>query len=87
MPAGRAGHLVRARPAAGTRRAPGQPPRSVYLDLANHYVTQEQDNTPFTPAVQVLHAMRQALRELEKEGVPERIARYARERAGPAPRA
>jgi 2-aminoethylphosphonate-pyruvate transaminase len=55
----------------------GKPPRSVYLDLSNHYVTQEQDNTPFTPAVQVLHAMRQALRELEKEGVPERIARYA----------
>ena len=55
----------------------GRPPRSVYLDLLNHYATQEQDNTPFTPAVQVLHAMRQALRELEKEGVPERIARYA----------
>jgi 2-aminoethylphosphonate-pyruvate transaminase len=55
----------------------GRPPRSVYLDLGNHYVTQEQDNTPFTPAVQVLHAMRQALRELEKEGVAERIARYA----------
>jgi 2-aminoethylphosphonate-pyruvate transaminase len=55
----------------------GRPARSVYLDLFNHYVTQEQDNTPFTPAVQVLHAMRQALRELEKEGVRERIARYA----------
>jgi 2-aminoethylphosphonate-pyruvate transaminase len=55
----------------------GRPPRSVYLDLASHYAAQEQDNTPFTPAVQVLHAMRQALRELEKEGVAERIARYA----------
>ena len=55
----------------------GRPPRSVYLDLSNHFATQEQDNTPFTPAVQVLHAMRQALRELEKEGVAERIARYA----------
>jgi 2-aminoethylphosphonate-pyruvate transaminase len=55
----------------------GRPPRSVYLDLANHYATQEQDNTPFTPAVQVLHAMRQALHELEKEGVAARIARYA----------
>jgi len=55
----------------------GKPPRSVYLDLANHYVAQERDNTPFTPAVQVLHAMRQALLELEKEGVAERIARYA----------
>jgi 2-aminoethylphosphonate-pyruvate transaminase len=55
----------------------GQPPRSVYLDLHGHYVTQERDNTPFTPAVQVLHAMRQALVELEAEGVPARIARYA----------
>lgn len=54
-----------------------QPPRSVYLDLYNHYATQEQDNTPFTPAVQVLHAMREALRELEAEGVAARVARYA----------
>ena len=55
----------------------GQPPRSVALDLYSHYATQEQDNTPFTPAVQVLHAMRQALVELEQEGVAARIARYA----------
>ncbi len=55
----------------------GRQPRSVYLDLHSHYVAQEQDNTPFTPAVQVLHAMRQALVELEAEGVQARIARYA----------
>jgi 2-aminoethylphosphonate-pyruvate transaminase len=55
----------------------GQPPRSVYLDLHAHYTAQERDNTPFTPAVQVLHAMRQALVELEAEGIPARIARYA----------
>jgi 2-aminoethylphosphonate-pyruvate transaminase len=55
----------------------GQPPRSVYLDLHGHYATQERDNTPFTPAVQVLHAMRQALLELEAESVPARIVRYA----------
>jgi 2-aminoethylphosphonate-pyruvate transaminase len=55
----------------------GRPPRSVYLDLFNHWATQEQDNTPFTPAVQVLHAMEQALLELEAEGVGQRIARYA----------
>jgi 2-aminoethylphosphonate-pyruvate transaminase len=54
----------------------GRAPRSVYLDLWNHYVNQEQDNTPFTPAVQVLHAMRQALIELEQEGLAPRIARY-----------
>ena len=55
----------------------GQPPRSVYLDLHSHWVTQEQDNTPFTPAVQVLHAMREALVELSEEGLGARIARYA----------
>ena len=54
----------------------GRAPRSVYLDLFNHWATQEQDNTPFTPAVQVLHAMREALVELEEEGVAARIARY-----------
>ena len=55
----------------------GRPPRSVYLDLYHHFVTQEQDNTPFTPAVQVLHAMEQALVELEAETVAARITRYA----------
>jgi len=55
----------------------GRDPRSVYLDLHNHYVQQERDNTPFTPAVQVLHALEQALAELDAEGVARRIARYA----------
>ncbi len=55
----------------------GRSPRSVYLDLHNHYAQQERDNTPFTPAVQVLHALEQALAELEREGVGRRIARYA----------
>jgi 2-aminoethylphosphonate-pyruvate transaminase len=62
---------------AALERLAGQAPRSVYLDLHNHWVTQEKDNTPFTPAVQVLHAMREALVELEEEGVAARIARYA----------
>jgi 2-aminoethylphosphonate-pyruvate transaminase len=55
----------------------GRPPRSVYLDLHGHYRSQESDNTPFTPAVQVLHAMEQALAELEAEGPARRVARYA----------
>jgi 2-aminoethylphosphonate-pyruvate transaminase len=55
----------------------GRPPRSVYLDLHNHFVQQEADNTPFTPAVQVLHAMEQAIAELARETVAARIARYA----------
>jgi 2-aminoethylphosphonate-pyruvate transaminase len=54
-----------------------RPARSVYLDLHQHWVTQERDNTPFTPAVQVLHAMREALLELGDEGLKARIARYA----------
>jgi 2-aminoethylphosphonate-pyruvate transaminase len=54
----------------------GRPPRSVYLDLYRHYATQEADSMPFTPAVQVLHAMQEALRELEEEGVAARIRRY-----------
>ena len=53
------------------------PPRSVYLDLYGHFASQEADNTPFTPAVQVLHAMEQALAELAEEGPARRIARYA----------
>jgi len=55
----------------------GRSPRSVYLDLHNHWAQQERDNTPFTPAVQVLHALEQALAELDTEGVARRIARYA----------
>lgn len=55
----------------------GRAPRTIYLDLYDHWVQQEADNTPFTPAVQVLHAMEQALIELEAEGVATRIGRYA----------
>src|SRR3989449_5227295 len=55
----------------------GRAPRSVYLDLHSHFATQEHDNTPFTPAVQVLHAMEQALAELAQEGLSRRVARYA----------
>jgi len=55
----------------------GRAARSVYLDLHGHFASQERDNTPFTPAVQVLHAMEQALAELAEEGLERRIARYA----------
>jgi 2-aminoethylphosphonate-pyruvate transaminase len=55
----------------------GRPPRSVYLDVYGHFASQERDNTPFTPAVQVLHATEQALVELEAETPARRIARYA----------
>ncbi len=52
-------------------------PRSVYLDLYTHWVAQEADNTPFTPAVQVMHALEQALVELEEPRCGDRIRRYA----------
>jgi 2-aminoethylphosphonate-pyruvate transaminase len=52
-------------------------PRSIYLDLHAHFASQERDNTPFTPAIQVLHAMEQALTELAAEGPARRLARYA----------
>lgn len=55
----------------------GRPPRTVALDLHGHFTSQEQDSTPFTPAVQVLHATEAALDELAREGVANRIARYA----------
>jgi 2-aminoethylphosphonate-pyruvate transaminase len=55
----------------------GASPRSVYLDVHGHYASQEQDNTPFTPAVQVLHAMEQALIELDEETPKRRVERYA----------
>ena len=55
----------------------GYPQRSVYLDLRNYIAKQESGGTPFTPAVQVTLAMRQALRELVEETVEGRVARMA----------
>jgi 2-aminoethylphosphonate-pyruvate transaminase len=54
----------------------GHPARSVYLDLGRQYAYQERDDTPFTPAIQVLFALRQAIREALEETVAGRIRRY-----------
>ena len=54
------------------------PARSLYLNLPNQFVHQEKRSTPFTPAIQVAFALREALRELSEETVAGRIARYAR---------
>lgn len=43
-------------------------PRSVYLDLSSHARTQDDRDTPFTPPVHALHALAEALRELEEGG-------------------
>lgn len=54
----------------------GIPPRSVYLNLLNQWQAQEADDTPFTPAIQLFFALRQALEELRAEGLEERFGRY-----------
>lgn len=68
--------FVLARRDALAELAPGTA-RSLYLDLANLAVKQDRRDTPFTPAVQVMLAMRVALRELREETVARRVARYA----------
>jgi 2-aminoethylphosphonate-pyruvate transaminase len=52
------------------------PKRSWYLNLANYYEEQERGTIPFTPAVQVYYAFREALNELLEEGVQNRIRRF-----------
>lgn len=52
------------------------PKRSWYLNLANYYEEQERGTIPFTPAVQVYYAFREALNELLEEGVENRIRRF-----------
>ncbi len=52
------------------------PKRSLYLNLANYYEEQERGTIPFTPAVQVYYAFREALDELLEEGVENRIKRF-----------
>lgn len=56
------------------REALAPDPRSVYLDLRRYL----EGPVPFTPAVQVFAACREALLELREEGVETRIARYRR---------
>jgi 2-aminoethylphosphonate-pyruvate transaminase len=54
------------------------PPRSYYLDLHGHYISQEQRDAPlFTPAVQVLYAFDRAVDRALDETVAGRSARYA----------
>lgn len=53
------------------------PARSVYLHLPTYHARQESRDTPFTPPLQVIMAMRQALTELRDETVAGRVARYA----------
>jgi 2-aminoethylphosphonate-pyruvate transaminase len=52
------------------------PPRTLYLHLPMLYAHQQRESTPFTPAIQALYGLDEALQELIEEGVPQRIARY-----------
>ncbi len=52
------------------------PKRSWYLNLANYYEDQERGTIPFTPAVQVYYAFREALDELLEEGIENRLKRF-----------
>ena len=54
------------------------PARSVYLNLTEHHITQEQGDTLFTPAVQPYYALDIALDELLEETVTGRIEHYRR---------
>lgn len=56
-------------------RIASYPPRSLYLHLPTYFAQQEQDTTPFTPAIQVAYALEVALEELLAEGVAVRVAR------------
>ncbi len=55
-------------------------PATLGLDLREYWKGQrERGEFPFTPPVQVVYALRQALRETEAEGVAPRRARYRRQ--------
>lgn len=56
-------------------RIQAYPPRTLYLHLPTYFEKQEQDGTPFTPAVQIAYAFQAALEELLEEGVATRVAR------------
>jgi len=52
------------------------PKRNLYLNIYNSYISQEKGETLYTPAIQIFYALEEALKELEEEGVENRINRY-----------
>jgi 2-aminoethylphosphonate-pyruvate transaminase len=54
-----------------------QKSKTLYLDLRSALTLQEKGDIPFTPAVQLFYALEQALDELKKQGLRERIRNYA----------
>ena len=53
-------------------------PGTFYLDLAAHLKSLEKNDTPWTPAVPLFLALREALRLLKEEGLEQRLARTHR---------
>ncbi len=51
-------------------------PVAFYSDLVGTMGREENGETPFTPPVQTMYALREALKELIEEGVEERISHY-----------
>ena len=51
-------------------------PVAFYSDLVSALGREEDGETPFTPPVQTMYALREASKELLEEGVEERIAHY-----------
>lgn len=47
-----------------------------YSNLAEHFAAEERGETPYTPPVQAMYALHEALRETLDEGVSTRIAHY-----------
>ena len=52
-------------------------PKSLYLDLKHALAWEDRNDMPFTPAVQIFYALNEALDELTKETLSERIKNYA----------
>src|SRR5919108_198655 len=52
------------------------PARTLYFHLPMLYAHQQRESTPFTPAIQVMYALDEAVQELLEEGVAQRIVRY-----------
>lgn len=70
--------FVLARGSAVPPLGPTMPRRNVYLNLQNHLKwSREHGQTPNTPAVTAMVALEQALKELQDETLPKRIARIA----------
>ena len=51
-------------------------PLAFCTDLVSTLKREEEGETPFTPPVQTMYALREAARELLEEGVPNRISHY-----------